>query len=108
MLILFDQEEAFESMSAEDMENEIAEHMQWIQQLGNRYDSGEALLPDVKSVKGKEAIVTDGPFVESKEIVGGYYILLAESLEEATELSKGCPVLKNGGRIEVREIMKMD
>jgi hypothetical protein len=107
MLILFDQEQAFEEMSAEDMENEIAEHMKWIEDLGEHYDSGEALLPDVKSVNGKNAVITDGPFTESKEIVGGFYILNAESFEKAVELSKGCPVLKNNGRIEVREVMKM-
>jgi hypothetical protein len=49
-------------------------------------------------------VVTDGPFVESKEIVGGYSIIQAESLDAAAELAHGCPVLQNGGFVEVRPL----
>ncbi len=107
MLILFDNEDAFTDFSPEDMQNEIALHGKWMEQLGDRYNSGEALNQPAKSIHGKEKIVTDGPYIESKELVGGFYIINAESLEEATELAKGCPVLRLGGSIEVREVMKM-
>lgn len=53
-------------------------------------------------------IVTDGPFVEIKEAVGGYTIIRAASLEEAVEISKGCPILHIGGHVEVRAIIPLD
>lgn len=107
MLLLFDNVEMFKELSPEEMEQEIGEHMTWIEELGNHYDSGEPLLPQAKSIKGKDKIVTDGPFIESKELIGGFYIINANNMDEAVELSKGCPVLKFGGNIEVREIMMM-
>ena len=48
--------------------------------------------------------VTDGPFPESKEMVGGYIRIEAESIEAASEVAKDCPVLNFGGRVEVRQI----
>lgn len=107
MLLLFESVEFYAEFSPEEMQKEIEEHGKWIGSLGSHFDSGEPLMPLAKSVKGKEKVVTDGPYIESKELVSGFYILNAESLEEATELSKGCPILKLGGSIEVREIMKM-
>ncbi|MBS1512323.1 MAG: transcription initiation protein [Bacteroidetes bacterium] len=52
-------------------------------------------------------VITNGPYVEIKEAIGGYSIIKAESLEEATELSKGCPILMVGGSVEVRTIIAM-
>ncbi len=105
MLLLFDQKDAYEDMSAEDMQKEIEMHMKWIGELGDQFDSGEALQPDSRSITGGDKVVTDGPFIESKELIGGFYILNANTMEEAVELAKGCPVLELGGRIEVREVM---
>ena len=49
--------------------------------------------------------ITDGPFVEAKEVVGGYMIVSAKSLEEAIEVARGCPGLVSpGSGVEVREI----
>ncbi|MEP1151034.1 MAG: YciI family protein [Balneola sp.] len=107
MLLLFDREDSFNEMSPEDMQNEIGEHMKWIENLGDHYDSGEALLQEAKSITGKEKLVTDGPYIESKELLGGFYIISANSMEEAAELAKNCPTLELGGSIEIREVMKM-
>jgi hypothetical protein len=53
-------------------------------------------------------VVTDGPFAEIKELIGGLSIIRAESLEEATEMAKGCPILNvPGGTVEVRDIIPM-
>jgi hypothetical protein len=57
-------------------------------------------------VKGPKALVTDGPFAESKELVGGFLIVKANTLEEATEIAKGSPDLPLEGSVEVREVMK--
>lgn len=106
MLILFENENAYTDFSPEDMQKEIEVHSKWIEELGEHYDSGEPLEHAAKSVKGKGKVVTDGPYIESKELVTGYYLVNANSLEEAAELAKGCPVLRLGGTVEVREIMK--
>lgn len=107
MLILFDNMEAFKNSSPEDMQAEIKLHMDWIENLGDHYDSGEPLHLEAKNIKGENKVVSDGPFIEAKELVGGFYIINANTFNEATELAKGCPVLGHGGSIEVREIMKM-
>jgi hypothetical protein len=80
----------------------------WIDKLkaSNKYVSGEALTPGGKTVKGKKPVVTDGPFAESKEVVGGFFIIKASSIEEATEIAKDCPDLPMNGTVEVREVMK--
>ena len=61
-----------------------------------------------KLVKGKQKNVTDGPFAEAKDIVGGYTLIEARDLEQAVELSKGCPILEVEGAVEVRPVMKID
>ena len=107
LLLLFDKEDAYKEMSPEDYQEEIEAHGRWIEELGEHFDSGEALEFPAKTVRGKEKTVTDGPFLEIKELVGGFYIINADSIEHASELAKGCPVFHLGGNIEVREIMAM-
>src|SRR5258708_1525901 len=51
--------------------------------------------------------VTDGPFIEAKELIGGYFVISASDYGQALKISEGCPHLKFGGRIEVREIEQM-
>jgi len=90
------------------------EHMQkwiqWMQQLGQKgiLVGGEPLFPTGKQVNGTKKIVTDGPFVEAKEIVGGYLIINARDINEAVEISKGCPIFEVDGKLEVRPIQKME
>jgi hypothetical protein len=93
----------------EEMQANMQLWFSWIDKLKakNIYVSGEALMPGGKMIKGKKAVVTDGPFAESKEVVGGYFIVKANTLEEATELAKDCPDLPLDGKVEVREVMKM-
>jgi hypothetical protein len=89
-------------------------HMQkwfaWVEKLTNekRYVSGEALLPGGKTIRGAKKTVTDGPYAEGKEIVGGYFVVLAKDLQEATEMAKACPDYDLNGIVEVREVMKFD
>lgn len=93
----------------EEMQANMQLWFAWIDKLKakNLYVGGEALMPGGKIVKGKKAVVTDGPFAESKEVVGGYFIVKAKSLEEAAELAKDCPDLPLDGKVEVREVMQM-
>jgi hypothetical protein len=57
---------------------------------------------------GPKKIVTDGPYAEGKEIVGGFFVVLARDINEAVELAKDCPDYEFGGVVEVREVQKFD
>lgn len=72
-----------------------------------KFSSTEALGYNGKTLH-HDGMVTDGPYTEVKEMIGGYLICKAESLEEAFELAKGCPILAEGGKVEVRDIMVFD
>jgi hypothetical protein len=89
-------------------------HMQkwfaWVEKLKNEksYVSGEALLPGGKTIKGSKKAITDGPYAEGKEVVGGFFVVNAKDINEATEMAKACPDYDLGGSVEVREVMKFD
>lgn len=81
----------------------------WIRELeakGHLKDPGQPLGRGGKVVTGKQRLVTDGPFTESKDVVLGFIVIRARDLDEALELSKGCPILDDGS-VEVRPIMTM-
>lgn len=84
--------------------------MAWLKDLGEKghiKDQGQPLEKTGKLVKGKQKTVTDGPFPEAKDIVGGYTLIEARDLAQAVELSKGCPIFEADGAVEVRPVMKM-
>ena len=95
--------------SPEDMQRSMQKWGAWIQELSQKgtFKGGEPLQGAGKVVAGAKKLVTDGAFAESKEIVGGYLIVTANSLDEATDLSKGCPIFEEGGSVEIREINHM-
>jgi hypothetical protein len=83
--------------------------MAWLEDLAKRgkiKDRGQPLEPAGKVVNGKQKTITDGPYAEAKDLVGGFSLIEARDLDEAAELSKGCPILERGGSVEVRPIMK--
>ena len=90
-----------------EIEAEIKEWMDWIGGIGAQgklKNPGEALGFEGKTVHA-DGSITDGPYAEVKEFVGGFTIVTADHLDEAVALTKGCPALSNGGKVEVREIM---
>jgi len=95
--------------SPEDIQRSLQQWGSWIQGLADagKFKGGEPLERGGKVVAGSRKVITDGPFVESKEVVGGYLIVSAASLDEATTMSRGCPVLEEGGSVEVRQIHPM-
>lgn len=67
---------------------------------GNRLSAeGRVVKPD--------NMVTNGPYVETKEAIGGYTLIKTDSIEDAAEIAKGCPILQVGGNVEVRTIVPM-
>lgn len=106
LFIYRDSKDRFE-MSPEEMQADMEAWMSWIHQAvesGWMINSGEALMPD-NAATVRKGEVTDGPLIESKEVVGGYSIIEAKDLEAAIVYSQGCPALASGGSVEVREIM---
>ena len=100
--------EEFSRMTPEQMQQHYQQWMQWISAAmkeGWMVDEGDALTPEGRVVKPN--LITDGPFVESKEIVGGYSIVEAESVDAAAKLAKGCPSLLIGGSVEVRVLANL-
>ena len=95
--------------SQEDIQNEIKKWQDWIGGIAGqgKFDSTNQLGYEGKVVKA-DGTITDGPYAEVKEIIGGYIIVKAESEEEAVEMAKGCPVLDTGGHVEVRAFMELD
>ncbi len=77
----------------------------WIQDLeakGHLKARGEPLVPEGSVVRGPKPVVTDGPFVEIKDMVCGFIVVEARDLAEAVELAHGCPMLWGEGSVEVR------
>lgn len=96
-------------VSPEDMQIHMEKWKNWMGGLAGKEQlvDGLPLSKEGKTVVGANAIVHDGPFAEGKEIVGGYLIVNAESLDDAVIISKGCPIFEHDGTVEVREIMSM-
>lgn len=93
----------------EQMEENMKRWMEWLGNLaqqGHLTDRGNRLAHSGKVLK-PDHVVTNGPYSEIKEAIGGYSIIKAASYEEAIELSKGCPIFAVGGDVEIREIAAM-
>lgn len=95
--------------SPAEMEASMGKWMAWIEKLNKegKYVSGEPLLPGGKLVSGPSS-VTDGPYTEGKEVVGGYFVINAPDMKEALEACKDYPDFGSGGKIQVRQVMKLD
>ena len=96
--------------SPEKMQEKMQKWTAWMNDLaakGHIKDRGQPLERAGKVVKGKQKMVTDGPFAESKDVVGGYTLIEARDLNQAVELSKGCPIFGDDGEVEVRPVLKL-
>ena len=90
------------------------QHMQrWASWMGDLAQKGkfvgaQPLGAGGKLVSGTKKIVTDGPYIEGKELIGGYLICKVESFDEAVSIANDCPILEfDSGTVEVREITEM-
>jgi hypothetical protein len=92
----------------EQMQESIKHWQDWI---GGIAAQGKFLSTNQLGFTGKtlkaNGIITDGPYAEVKEIVGGYIIVKGNDIEDAMKLAQGCPILFIGGHVEVREILQM-
>jgi hypothetical protein len=106
-LLLFHGNEWWKQLGREELQNYIAQNHAWIERLmtTGKAKGGQALARSGAIVSGNNGRdITDGPFAESKEVVGGYLLLNVETFEEAVAIAKTCPGLAHGGKMEVRPL----
>lgn len=98
-----------QGLSPEEMQQVASQWMGWFKRLTEegKAIAGNPLENTGKIVSGKGGrVVADGPFAESKEAIGGYFILNVSTLDEAVGIAKGCPGLAYGAKVEVRPVME--
>lgn len=99
----------FNNQSPEQMQAHMARWGEWMLKISQNDQPvpGLPLQKDGKVVQQAGEVITDGPYMEGKEMVGGYVLVEANDLDHAVELSKGCPIFEVGGTVEVREAVEM-
>ena len=91
------------------MQRVSGQWMDWFKRLSEqgKVIGGRPLDHTGKVVSGKNGrTVSDGPFAESKEAIGGYFLLRVDTMEEAVAIAQGCPGLSHGAKVEVRPMME--
>jgi Uncharacterized protein conserved in bacteria len=110
-ILIFRHEDGNKVASPEQIQIWMKQTMDWISGITakNKFVGGNGLpFQDAKVVRHK-GVVTNGPFGEIKETIGGYIIVKADTVDEAVDFAKGCPVLQgDGNSVEVRKIAKRD
>jgi|SRR5258706_13356253 hypothetical protein len=108
-LLIFRGTDWHRGLSPEQIQKVMGQWKGWFDRLTaeGKLKGGQPLVNEGKIVSGKKGIVADGPFAESKETIGGYFLLQVESLDEAVAIAKECPGLEYGAVVEVRPIAEM-
>ncbi len=107
-ILLFRHENANGKVSPEQMQQWMKQQMDWVAGIAaqNKFVSGTGLLFEDAKVVNHQKMITNGPYGDIKETLGGYVIVRAESAEEAAEFAKGTPILMGeGNTVEVRQIL---
>jgi hypothetical protein len=110
-MLIFRHQDGQKVASPEQIQTWMKQTMDWIGTIAaqNKYVGGNGLFFDDARVVGHKGLVTNGPFGDIKETLGGYVIVKASSVEEAVEFAKGSPVLLGeGNTVEVRALAKGD
>ena len=95
----------------EQMQQLMNRWMVWVDTLtkkGHYHGAGDPLEHSGKTVRGPKRTVTDAPYAEAKDLVGGYTVITAGSIDEAVELARGCPALDGDWSVEVRPVRAID
>ena len=109
-MLLFRGSDWGKDLSPQEIQNVMSQFNHWMEELSRhgKLKIGQPLAPAGKVVSGKKArTIADGPFAESKEAIGGYWLLTVESFDEAVRIAGECPMLNYGSSsIEVRPIIE--
>lgn len=96
--------------SPEKAQQSLMKWRAWFQDMtdkGHVKNMGQPLDDTGKLVGGRKRTVTDGPYSETKDLIGGYSLIEARDLDQAAELAAGCPIIEGGGIVEVRPVRLM-
>ncbi|MGA9119641.1 MAG: YciI family protein [Bacteroidota bacterium] len=113
-ILIFRHQDGKKIASPEQIQIWMKQTMDWIGGIAaqNKFSQGTGLpFEDARVVRTRNAkpVVTDGPFGEIKETIGGFIVVKAASVDEAVEFAKGCPVLQGeGNSVEVRKVARQD
>lgn len=110
-LLIFRHQDGQKLASPEQMQAWMKQTMDWIGSISEqgKFINGTGLLFDDARVVKSNSVVTNGPFGEIKETIGGFIHIKATSVEEAVQFAKGSPVLQGeGNTVEVRKIARQD
>ncbi|PQJ10813.1 transcription initiation protein [Flavipsychrobacter stenotrophus] len=110
-ILIFRHEDGSKIASPEQMQVWMKQTMDWIGGIAaqNKFVEGNGLPFHNARVVGHKGVVTNGPFGDIKETIGGFIIVKAESVDEAVAFAKGCPVLQGeGNTVEVRRVAADD
>ncbi len=108
-LLIFRHEDGQKVASPEQMQAWMKQTMDWIDGIAkqNKFSGGTGLPFEQAKVVHHNNLVTNGPFGDIKETIGGFITVKADSIEEAVEMAKGSPVLQgDGNTVEVRMILQ--
>jgi hypothetical protein len=105
-MLIFRSTDWYKGLSPEQMQQVGENWMAWFNKLKDegKCVAGNPLEKEGKIVSGKNKVVSDGPFAESKETIGGYFLLKVGSIDEAVAIAQQCPGLPYGIRVEVRPV----
>lgn len=98
-------------VSPESAQQDLVKWRAWMKEMtdkGQLKSYGQPLDDGGKVVAGRKKIITDGPFAETKDIIGGFSIIVAKDLDAAVQIASGCPMLERDGRVEVRPIRQLE
>lgn len=109
-LLLFRGGMDFATSTQEQIQAAMMKWKAWMEELGKqgKVIPGARLNSGGRVLSGKRKELTDGPYTEGKEIVGGFISVYAGDLDEATEIAKGCPIFDYDGITEVREVIPVN
>src|SRR5690348_14221866 len=105
-MLLFRGNDWINGLSPEEKQKVTDQWMSWFRRLTDegKAVAGNPLEREGKIVSGKNRVVSDGPFAESKEAIGGYFLLDVASMDDAVAIAQQCPGLAYGAKVEVRAV----
>ena len=108
LLLIREDIRRFEALSEQDIQNEIAIMTKWVEEMtrSGNFIQGDPLGNEMR-IATSSTVISDGPFIESREAVTGYVLIKADNIEQAAELAMACPPVQSGQiKIEVRPILE--
>lgn len=97
-----------ENISAEEMQKIVEKYSAWARKLSENgcLKAGDELSSEGRLVFRKDGKIVDGPFAETKESIGGYFLIDVKDMDEAIKISHECPAFDYGSQVEIRQIVE--